>query len=78
MKPSGIILLMMGIFTISLFTGVGQTYSTDFITEFHDLNDNQVPSGWTLQEYGCCGGLQDGRLWARVIDAQYGLNKVGQ
>lgn len=49
-----------------------------FANESYDLNDNQVPDGWTLQAYGCCGGLVDGHLEAQIVDAHYGLRRTGQ
>jgi TIR domain len=46
--------------------------------EYHDLDDNRVPAGWTLQNNsagGCCGGIQGGRLVAEEVDANYLLIK---
>jgi LPXTG-motif cell wall-anchored protein len=45
--------------------------------EFHDLNDNLVPAGWTLQVPWGNGGIQDGKLYARIVDALAELHRVG-
>ena len=57
-----------------------QAFSQDIVSQFMNLDDNAVPSGWTLENRsydGCCGGIEEGRLWARIIDANYHLSEVG-
>jgi hypothetical protein len=64
---------------LALLVQVQGAWSQSPITnESYDLNDNQVPDGWSLQAYGCCGGLVDGHLEAQIVDAHYGLRRIGQ
>ena len=46
-------------------------------TEFYDLDDNQIPPGWTL-EIGnphTGTGIHDGKLWSHTIDGYATLSK---
>ncbi len=49
---------------------------TAFETEFHNLDDNQVPEGWEL-EITRSGDLSNGRINAYVNDGSGGLSKIG-
>ena len=45
--------------------------------EFHDLNDNQIPAGWTQELIRGGPGIENGRLWARVTDGGASLKRLG-
>jgi len=46
-------------------------------TEFYDLDDNQIPPGWTLEivNPGTGSGIHDGKLWAHNTDGAAILSK---
>ena len=46
-------------------------------TEFYDLDDNQIPPGWTLEIFrpDTGSGIHDGKLWAHTTDGYAILSK---
>jgi hypothetical protein len=70
---------MMFLLAALIIVSIKTTVRADILPnyEFHDLNDNQVPTGWTQQILWGSGGIQNGRLYARVTDAQANLTRMG-
>ncbi len=58
------------------FTTDGSATS-NFVNEFHNLDNNLIPSGWELIEISPEVILENGRLTAKIIDSYGYLGRVG-
>ena len=60
-----------------LFTRIVYGQSNEFVTEFHDLNDNQIPNGWVFDTNGSPGGdISNGRINSYIVDGGAHLSKT--
>jgi len=69
-------LILVAVFLACCFANTN-LFSQEFINEFHDLNDNQVPNNWVFYVDWGDVSISEGKLISKPVDAYGYLGRTG-